>query len=177
MNDQTSDSAYAPTGGLVAAPPPVAMPSLKSQEMVLVRRSEISTLKRGVKRCFESPAESAYAWASVWLGVGVAALFSLLALLGVKGNHVRTGILAAICASVVIGLFLAVFCAWFGRKNRKKQKMSHDDLLTDLNELSERAPTQIEEEAVQSACRGLSDSSSVASEAPSQVPLRVTVNL
>jgi hypothetical protein len=146
MNEQTSDATYSPTG--FVAPPPVAMPSLKSQEMVLVRRSEISALKRGVKRCFESPVESAYVWASIWLGVGVAALFSLLALIGVDGNHVRTGILAAHCAAIATGLFLAGFCWWFGWRNRKKQKMAHEDLVTDLDELSERAPTQIEEEAV-----------------------------
>jgi hypothetical protein len=126
--------------------PPVALPSPKSQEMVLVRRSEIGTLKRGVKRAFENPVESAYAWASVWLGVGVTAAFSLAALLSVEGgSKVSAGVISAHAAAAAAALFLAGFLGWYVKKSRASRKTAHDDLITDLHVLSERAPTRIDE--------------------------------
>ena len=147
MNDKSNEEGQGSGFTLSTPAPPIALPSPKSQEMVLVRRSEIGTLKRGVKRAFENPVESAYAWASVWFGVGVTAAFSLVALLSVEGgSKVSPGVIAAHAAAAAAALFLAAFLGWYAKKNRASRKTAHDDLITDLHELSERAPTRIDDE-------------------------------
>jgi hypothetical protein len=128
---------------------PVALPTPTSQEVVLVRRSEISSLKRGVKRCFENPVESAYLWASVWAGVAASALFSLVALIAVKSNHVSAGVIAGHIAAVIAAGFLATYLAYLGNKNKERTEAAHKDVIADLHELSERAPTQIPDKGVQ----------------------------
>ena len=144
MNEPANlGTGYTPIG---VEAPPIAPPTKKSQEMVLVRRSEITALKRGVARAFENPVESAFTWASVWLGVAVAAGLSLLALLGVEGNDVRSGVITAHAGAVIVGSFLAAYMGWVGHNNRKRRKTARDDLLTELDELNNRAPTQLIEE-------------------------------
>ena len=137
--------APAPFQQVSVGAPPVAAPSPKSQEMVLVRRSEIAQIRRGVVRALSDPVESAWAWAAVWFGVAAAAGLSLLALTGVEGNHVRTGILAAHWAALIGGLFLALFCAYFGWRNGERRVTGKQDLCADLDELNERAQTTITE--------------------------------
>jgi hypothetical protein len=44
-------------------------------------------------------------------------------------------------------LFLAAVLGCYGKKNEGQRTTVHDDLIVDLDELSNRAPTQIEEEA------------------------------
>jgi hypothetical protein len=122
---------------------PVALPTPKSQEMVLVRRSEIESLKRGVRRAFENPVENASTWAGIWLGVAVTALFSLVALVSVKDNKVNDYVISGHVAAIVSGIFLAGFLAYIHRKTRTNSKSGHEDVIKDLDELLERAPTQV----------------------------------
>lgn len=144
MNEPPPLSSYVPVG---MAPPPIAPPTAKSQEMVLVRRSEIESLKRAVKRAFDNPIENANAWASAWLGVAVTAAFSLIALIAVKDNEINEYILSGHVATIVGAGFLAGYLTYLGKKNRKKTETGHEDVVKDLDELLERAPTQIEEES------------------------------
>src|SRR5690242_1576558 len=89
----------------VIGAPPVAAPTPKSQEMVFVRRSELHGLKRTARRAFADPAASASAWAFTWLGVGIAAALSLLAMVAPKGQHIRTWVLEAHVFFIVLGFF------------------------------------------------------------------------
>jgi hypothetical protein len=131
----------------VVEPPPVATPTAKSQEMVLVRRSELSALKRGIGRAVADPAESASGWTYSWLGVGVAATLSLLALVGPRGNHVRTWIVEAHIAAMVVGYFLAWFMSRIARRQRAERTSAHDEVCAEIDELDQRAPTSLSDEA------------------------------
>jgi hypothetical protein len=136
------------TGGLSISPAtPVALPSPKSQEMVLVRRSEIHGLKRSAKRAFADPAASASGWAYTWLGIGIAALLSLGALVGVKDQTVSTVVIAGNVIFIIVGFFLAGFLFYFDHKSDKAQETAESDFMAELDELDERAPTTIPDEA------------------------------
>jgi hypothetical protein len=124
---------------------PVALPTPKSQEMILVRRSEIRGIRRRVDQALTNPVESASAWAFTWLGTGIAAGLSLGALVGVSGNHVKVGVIAGHCTLIVCGFFLAAFCGWIDRKNRQSRLGQKHDLCAELDELDERAPTTVPE--------------------------------
>ena len=136
------------TSNYVVTAPPVAVPTAKSQEMVLVRRSEIQSIKRGVNRAFTDPVGSAFAWATAWLGVGVSAALSLAALLGTDGNDVVPGVIAAHGSAVVIGFFLAAFLFWIARQTKGAREKERDDCLAELDELDSRAPSKVTEEVV-----------------------------
>lgn len=139
--------AGADDGALSQVSTPIALPSPKSQEMVLVRRSEIHGLKRTAKRAFAEPAENASGWAFTWLGIGIAALLSLGALLGVKDQEVATSVIAGNAVFIIVGFFLAAYLWWFGRKNRKDQRSAEADFMQELDELDQRAPTTIGDES------------------------------
>lgn len=134
----------------VVRAPPIAMPTPKSQEMVVVRRSELAALKRGIGRAVANPVESASGWAFTWLGVGVAATLSLLALVGPKGNHVHTWIVEAHVATMVVGYFLAWFMGRMARKQNKQRVSAHDEVCAEIDELDQRAPTTVTEQVVTS---------------------------
>jgi cbb3-type cytochrome oxidase subunit 3 len=116
--------------------------------MVLVRRSELYGIKRGVERAFENPAGSASAWATAWLGVGLTAGLSLGAFYGTESDDkVETWVLAGHWVALVVGLFLATWCWWFDRRGREGRRDAKDDVCAELDELDDRAPTTIEDQA------------------------------
>lgn len=98
--------------------PPLAFPTPQSQEMVLVARTEIAALKRGVSRALRDPLASMAPWAFTWLGVGIGALVSFLAINAVAHQQLRPWIVAAHVALMFIGFFLAAFCGWAARTQR-----------------------------------------------------------
>jgi hypothetical protein len=130
----------------IVAAPTVATPTAKSQEMVLVRRSELYALKRGIGRMLNDPSGAASAWAFSFLGVGVAATLSLLALVGPEGNNVRNWVVEAHGAVMFIGYFLAIFMGWTAKKQGGRRKKAHDEVCAEIDDLDQRAPTQVREE-------------------------------
>jgi hypothetical protein len=126
--------------------PPVAVPTPKSQEMVLVRRSELQAITRTVERAFSNPVASASGWSIAWLGVAIGAGISLLAVAAPKGQHIHTWVLEAHIAVIVVGAFLAAWCWWFDRKNKQGQRSAKDDCTEQLKDLDERAPTTVSDQ-------------------------------
>lgn len=138
----TTETSYRP-GAQSLPPAPIAIPTQKSQEMVLVRRSEIYGLKRSAKRAFSEPATNASGWAYTWLGVGIAALLSLGALLGIKDQSVAPSVIAGNAVFIIVGFFLAVYCWWFDHQAHKNQASAEADFMAELDELDNRAPTTV----------------------------------
>lgn len=126
--------------------PPVAAPTPESQEMVLVRRSELYSIQRGVRRAFEDPVGNASGWATTWLGIGISATVSLAALLGVPANTVVPGVIAGHGALIGGGFFLAWFCHRFARKQTDARESAADDVLVELQELDLRAPSAVDDQ-------------------------------
>lgn len=139
----TDPPSYKADPNISLNPPPVAVPSQKSQEYVLVRRSEIHGLKRSAKRAFADPAGNASGWAYTWLGIGIAALLSLGALLGVQHQEVATSVIAGNIIFVIVGFFLACYLWWFDRQANKERDSAETDFMSELDELDQRAPTTV----------------------------------
>jgi hypothetical protein len=116
--------------------------------MVLVRRSELSALKKSISRALRDPLSVLTSWAFAWLGVGAAAAVSLLGIEAVKGNHVRTWVVEAHVGLVIVGLFLAAFCGWFAHKQSEAKVSAESELHAEIDELDRRAPTSLVEEKV-----------------------------
>ena len=135
-------------GAFGLGPPPVATPTPKSQEMVLVRRSELSALKKGISRALRDPLSALSGWAFTWLGVGAAATVSLLGTEAVKGNNVRTWVVEAQVGLIIVGFFLAAFCGWFAHKQSEAKGSAVTELHAEIDDLDNRAPTKIVEEKV-----------------------------
>lgn len=109
-------------------------------EAVPVRRAEIEHFAERVRE-LGNPIESAGAWAFTWLGLGVAASISLLAILGVKGQHIKQPVIWAHVAAIVIGLFLAAFCGWLNRRLRSDEGDRNETVACEIEKLNERAPS------------------------------------
>jgi hypothetical protein len=135
-------SSYGADPSLSLSPPPVAIPSPRSEELVLVRRSEIHRLKRSAKRAFADRTVNASGWAYTWLGIGIEAMLSLGALTGVKHQTVAAGVVSGNIALTFIGLFLAGYLLWFDH-HVSKRSTAGADFLAELDELDRRAPTTV----------------------------------
>ena len=109
-------------------------------EAVPVRRAEIEHFAERVRK-LKNPIESASAWAFTWLGLGVAASFSLLALLGVKGQHIKQAVLISHGAAIFIGFFLAAFCGWMNHRLRGDAEDRNETVACEIEKLNERAPS------------------------------------
>jgi hypothetical protein len=109
-------------------------------EAVPVRRVEIAHFAERVRE-LGNPIESASAWAFTWLGLGVAASFSLLAMLGVKGQHIKQPVIWAHVAAIVVGFFLAAFCGWLNHRLRSDEGDKNEAVACEIEKLNERAPS------------------------------------
>ena len=138
-----STAASAGTGSYQVSAPPVATPTAKSQEMVLVRRSELYSLKRSITSAFDDPMSSAEQWAFTWLGVGLAGGLALMALLAPKGNKVESWAVSVMACTTFLGLFLAGFMGWSARKIRRGRTTRQQTVCNEIDELDERAPTTV----------------------------------
>lgn len=83
-----------------------------------VPNTEIERFAARVRE-LKNPIETASAWAFMWLGLGIAAAFSLLAMLGVQGQHIKQPVIWAHVAAIVVGFFLAGFCGWINHRLRE----------------------------------------------------------
>jgi hypothetical protein len=128
-----ADTNYLPPSRLA----PIAA---EHDEAVPVRRAEIAHFAERVRE-LGNPIESASAWAFTWLGLGIAAIFSLLAMLGVQGQHIKQPVIWAHVAAIVIGLFLAAFCGWLSRRLRKDEDTKNEVVACEIEKLNERAPS------------------------------------
>jgi hypothetical protein len=108
-------------------------------EAVPVRRAEIEHFAERVRE-LKNPIEAASAWAFAWLGLGIAATFSLGALLGVKGQHIKQPVIWAHVAAIVIGFFLAAFCGWMNRRLRRDGGEQNEAVACEIERLNDRAP-------------------------------------
>ena len=115
-------------------------------EAVPVRRIEIKRFAEQIRE-LENPIEAASAWAFTWLGLGIAASLSLVALLGVQGQHIKQPVIWAHVAAIVIGYFLAIFCGWLNRRLRKDGADKHETVAREIEELNDRASSPPPESA------------------------------
>ncbi len=109
-------------------------------EAVPVRRVEIEHFAKRVRE-LRNPIESASAWAFTWLGLGIAASFSLLAMVGVEGQHIRQAVVIAHVAAIVVGFFLSAFCGWINHRLRGDAKVRNETVACEIEKLNERAPS------------------------------------
>lgn len=127
--------------------------------MVLVRRSELSSLKRAISRALDDPLSALSGWAFAWLGVGCAATLSLLGIEAVKGNTVHDWVVEANAGFIIVGFFLAAFCGWFAHKQGKSKDAVEKGLHAEIDELNERAPTSLVEEGAPVEIGGAAETS------------------
>jgi hypothetical protein len=109
-------------------------------EAVPVRRAEIERFAERVRE-LKNPIEAASAWAFTWLGLGIAAALSLLAMLGVQGQHVKQPVIWAHAAAIFIGFFLAAFCGWLDHRLRGDGSDNNESVACEIEKLNERAPS------------------------------------
>jgi hypothetical protein len=107
-------------------------------EAVPVRRSEIADLAQQA-RGLRNGKEPAKEWASIWLGIGISAMLTLVALLGVEGQHLKDWVISGEVALMVASYFLAVLCWCINGLANRQESSNSEKLAQSIEMLSDRA--------------------------------------
>ncbi len=103
-----------------------------------MRRSEIADLAQQVQS-LRNGKEPAKEWALTWLAIGISAMLTLVALLGVEGQHLKDWVISGDVALMIASYFLAVLC-WCINCLAYRQELSNSGKLAQSIELlSDRA--------------------------------------
>lgn len=141
MGSPISQADWSSTRHWQGEAPLIALPNPKSQEMVLVRRSELQAAKRTAVRAGKEPSALAGAgWMTWWLGIGVSTLVGLIALLGVDNQVIAPGVIAGLTGLILVSFFLAGFLWFVNRAERTNKGTAMEELQLELDQLDKRAP-------------------------------------